>query len=179
LPQEVFARHGFDVERLSAERYDSRFTAGMEELIGVAHAHLRNALAFTLLIPGRETGIRRFCLWAIGLAVLTLRKIQSHPQYTSGTEVKVSRRSVAMTRVLTNLTVRSDWLLTRLFEAAAHGLPLAPPSEVRRARIAPLGVDPSAPAAAPPPGRQANRLQAEPDLGFEHAALRTDRSSAS
>ena len=47
----------------------------MHELIGVAHAHLRNALDYTLLIPGNETGIRRFCLWAIGLAVLTLRKI--------------------------------------------------------------------------------------------------------
>jgi farnesyl-diphosphate farnesyltransferase len=46
----------------------------MRELVGVAHAHLRNALDYTLLIPGKETGIRRFCLWAIGLAVLTLRK---------------------------------------------------------------------------------------------------------
>ena len=131
LPQEVFTRHGFNVEQLSSERYDRRFTVGMEELIGVAHAHLRNALAFTLLIPARETGIRRFCLWAIGLALLTLRKILRHPRYTSGMEVKVSRRSVALTRVLTNLTVRSDTLLTRLFEFAARGLPLAPPSEAR------------------------------------------------
>ncbi len=179
LPQEVFARHGFDVEQLSAERYDARFTAGMEELIGVAHAHLRNALAFTLLIPARETGIRRFCLWAIGLAVLTLRKIMRHPRYTSGVEVKVSRRSVAMTRVLTNLTVRSNWLLARLFAIAARGLPLAPPSEARRARIAPVSVDPGMQSAVATPNRPPNRIQTEPDLGFEHTELRTDRSSAS
>jgi farnesyl-diphosphate farnesyltransferase len=179
LPKEVFARHGFDVEELSPERYDARFTAGMEELIGVAHAHLRNALTYTLLIPSRETGIRRFCLWAIGLAVLTLRKILRHPRYTSGTEVKVSRKSVAMTRVLTNLTVRSDWLLARLFAFAARGLPLAPPSEVRRARIAPVSVEPGTQTAAQPPSRQPNRVQTEPDLGFEPTELRTDRSSAS
>jgi farnesyl-diphosphate farnesyltransferase len=179
LPKELFARHGFDVEELSPERYDARFTAGMEELVGVAHAHLRNALTYTLLIPGSERGIRRFCLWAIGLAVLTLRKIVRHPRYTSGVEVKISRKSVAMTRVLTNLTVRSDWLLTRLFEFAARGLPLAPPSEVRRARIAPVGIEPGTQSATQPPSRQPNRVQTEPDLGFEQTELRTDRSSAS
>ena len=60
----------------ASEPFDPRFGAGMRELVGVAHAHLRNALDYTLLIPGKETGIRRFCLWAIGLAVLTLRKIE-------------------------------------------------------------------------------------------------------
>jgi farnesyl-diphosphate farnesyltransferase len=179
LPKELFARHGFDVEELSPERYDARFTAGMEELVGIAHAHLRNALTYTLLIPGSERGIRRFCLWAIGLAVLTLRKIVRHPRYTSGVEVKISRKSVAMTRVLTNLTVRSDWLLTRLFEFAARGLPLAPPSEVRRARIAPVSIEPSIQSATQPPSRQPNRVQTEPDLGFEQTELRTDRSSVS
>src|ERR1700733_2703202 len=75
LPQEVFTRHGIDLGELAAGRADARFDAAMRELVGVAHVHLRNALAFTLLIPGKETGIRRFCLWAIGLAVLTLKKI--------------------------------------------------------------------------------------------------------
>jgi len=30
--------------------------AAFRELIGVAHAHLRNALDYTLLIPSKETG---------------------------------------------------------------------------------------------------------------------------
>ena len=63
----------------------------MRELVGVAHAHLRNALDYTLLIPGKETGIRRFCLWAIGLAVLTLRKIAHNPGFTAGAQVKVTQ----------------------------------------------------------------------------------------
>ncbi len=125
LPQEVFSRHGVDLATLTPERSDARFHAGMMELVGVAHRHLRNALAFTLLIPGEEPGIRKFCLWAIGLAALTLRKIHDHPGFTAGGQVKVSRSAVAMTQTLTNLSVRNDAMLRRLFERAARGLPLA------------------------------------------------------
>jgi farnesyl-diphosphate farnesyltransferase len=131
LPQEVFTRHGIDLAQLSPERYDAGFHAGLRELIGVAHAHLRNALTYTLLIPGEESGIRRFCLWAVGLAVLTLRKIEHTPRFTAGSQVKVSRSAVAMTRILTSLAVRNDRLLLRLFQRAATGLPLAAPSAVR------------------------------------------------
>src|SRR5580698_3868426 len=91
LPRDVFARHGIDVAQLSAAHYDERYAAGLRELVGIAHAHLRNALTFTLLIPEKETGIRRFCLWAIGLAVLTLRKIDTNPRFVSGAQVKVTR----------------------------------------------------------------------------------------
>jgi farnesyl-diphosphate farnesyltransferase len=138
LPQEVFSRHGVDLARLTAEPYDPRFAAGMRELVAVAHAHLRNALEYTLLIPGNESGIRRFCLWAIGLAVLTLQKINRNPGFTTGAQVKVSRRAVAMTRISTNFAGRNDWLLRRLFALAARGLPLAQIGETRRPHPVPL-----------------------------------------
>ena len=125
LPQEVFSRHGVELATLTPERSDARFHAGMMELAGVAHRHLRNALAFTLLIPAEETGIRKFCLWAIGLAALSLRKIKDNPGFTAGSQVKVSRSAVAMTQTLTNMAVRNDAMLQRLFERAARGLPLA------------------------------------------------------
>ncbi|HTX23732.1 MAG TPA: phytoene/squalene synthase family protein [Steroidobacteraceae bacterium] len=132
LPRDVFARHGVDLVRLQPTPFDTRFGAGLNELIGVAHAHLRNAIAFTLQIPREEPGIRRFCLWSIGLAVLTLRGIASRPQFTSGSEVKVSHAAVALTRLTTSLAVRSDRALLRLFGWAAAGLPLAAPTEVNR-----------------------------------------------
>jgi farnesyl-diphosphate farnesyltransferase len=132
LPQEVFSRHGVDLARLTPESYDPRFAAGMRELVAVAHAHLRNALEYTLLIPGKEAGIRRFCLWAIGLAVLTLQKINRNPRFTTGAEVKISRKAVAMTRISTDFAGRNDWLLRRLFARAARGLPLAQIGETRR-----------------------------------------------
>ncbi len=137
LPQEVFTRHGIDLADVAAEPFDPRFAAAFRELIGVAHAHLRNALDYTLLIPGKETGIRRFCLWAIGLAVLTLRKIEHNPRFTAGTQVKVTRSTVALTRVLTNVAGHGDWMLRLLFAQAARGLPLARLPELHSRRAVP------------------------------------------
>jgi farnesyl-diphosphate farnesyltransferase len=148
LPQDVFTRYGVDLAGVSSEPFDPRFGAGFRELLGVAHAHLRNALDYTLLIPAKETGIRRFCLWAIGLAVLTLRKIEHNPRFTAGVQVKVKRSSVAMTRALTKIGGRSDWMLRALFAQAARGLPLARLSDLRRPQAPPASLQ-EASAAAP------------------------------
>jgi farnesyl-diphosphate farnesyltransferase len=139
LPQDVFTRHGVDLVQVSSAPHDPRFGAGFLELVGVAHAHLRNALDYTLLIPSKEMGIRRFCLWAIGLAVLTLRKIQHNPRFTAGAQVKVTRSAVAMTRLFTDVAGRSDWMLRRLFAQAARGLPLARLSDLQRPHALPGG----------------------------------------
>jgi farnesyl-diphosphate farnesyltransferase len=138
LPQEVFTRYGVNLADVTGEPFDPRFAAGFRELIAVAHAHLRNALDYTLLIPSKEAGIRRFCLWAIGIAVLTLRKIERNPRFTAGAQVKVTRSAVAMTRLLTDLAGRSDWMLRLLFAQAARGLPLARLNDLRRPRPAPV-----------------------------------------
>jgi len=132
LPQEVFTRHGVDLAQVSAQTTDARFSAGMNELVAIAHAHLRNALDYTLLIPGKEKGIRRFCLWAIGLAILTLRKVAHNPGFTAGAQVKVKRSAVKTTVVMTNLFVSNDWMLRRLFGLAARGVPLTRVAELRR-----------------------------------------------
>jgi farnesyl-diphosphate farnesyltransferase len=134
LPQDVFTRYGVDLAQVSSGSQDPRFSDGMYELVGIAHAHLRNALDYTLLIPGKEKGIRRFCLWAIGLAILTLRNIAHHPGFSAGAQVKVTRPAVSMTLFLTNIAIGNDWLLRRLFATAARGLPLARVAELRRPR---------------------------------------------
>jgi farnesyl-diphosphate farnesyltransferase len=134
FPQSVFTRHGVDLAHVSLDNHGAAFAAGREELIGIAHAHLRNALEYTLLIPTEEAGIRRFLLWAVGLAVLTLRKLHAHPGYTSGVEVKVTRRAVGMTRLCTDIGLRRNWMLRGLFATAARGLPLAELTEIRKIR---------------------------------------------
>lgn len=139
LPQDVFSRHGVDLSHLTAHTGGKGFAAGMQELVALAHAHLRNALEFTLLIPARETGIRRFCLWAIGLAVLTLKRIAANPGFTQGSQVKVSRRTVTVTLALSNAATRHNSLLRFLFNRAAAGLPLAvlaPDWEPRKLQLA-------------------------------------------
>ena len=140
LPQEVFTRHGVDLAEVASEPFDPRFGAAFRDLIGVAHAHLRNALDYALLIPSKETGIRRFCLWAIGLAVLTLRKIERHPEFTAGAQVKVTRSAVAMIRLLTDVAGRSNWSLRALFAQAARGLPLARLPDLRRPAAPPISL---------------------------------------
>jgi farnesyl-diphosphate farnesyltransferase len=135
----------------------------------VAHGHLRNALAYTLLIPKEEAGIRRFCLWAVGLAVLTLRRIQKLPGFTAGREVKVSRRAVMATRILTNLALRNDTLLSGLFRAAAAGLPVAPGSMPRAA----LRGAPPAQGAHPSQTTPAPHTPASPITEYSRPAMRT------
>lgn len=125
FPRDLFARYGVDLSTLTPGRDTAGFAAGVEELIGIAHAHLRNALTYTLAIPRRETGIRRFCLWALGLAVLTLRKLHHSQAFLAGESVKVSRQTVRATVIATSVAVRGDWVLTRLFQQSAAALPLA------------------------------------------------------
>jgi farnesyl-diphosphate farnesyltransferase len=124
LPRSEFAP-GFDLARLEDLHASDEFREGLERLVGIAHAHLRNALEYTCLIPKRERGIRRFCLWALGLAVLTLRNLHANPKFRSGAEVKVSRRTVKATVLATNLTLLSNRALKLIFARAADGLPLA------------------------------------------------------
>jgi len=133
FPREVFARHGVELGELTPQRADEHFQAGVRELVAVAHGHLRNALAYALLLPPQEKGVRLFCLWAIGLAVLTLRRIDAHPGYTRGEQVKVSHSAVLLVRLSTGAAARNERLLRRMFDYAARGLPLAPPLAVRRA----------------------------------------------
>lgn len=125
LPRKIFAEEGFDLNELTTGRNRQGFDRGVRRLIGITHGHLKNALSYSLLIPKEETGIRNFCLWTIGLAVLTLRKINKHLYYTDGSQVKISRSSVKGTILATRLAVQNDRLLKLLFSSAARGLPSA------------------------------------------------------
>jgi len=127
LPRDVFSHHGFDLSRLQSRHPDPAFDRGMNEMVGIAHSCLRDALAYTLLIPRRETGIRRFLLWAIGLAALTLRKIHRHPGFTSGAQVKVSRRTVRAVVASTSALSPSNLALSAIFSIASGSLPAEAP----------------------------------------------------
>lgn len=125
LPRDVFARAGFDLRDLvRGQRVDSgRFRRALGELIALAQAHLRDALEYVLLIPARQGGIRRFCLSALFMALLTLRKIDRRRGFGSSREVKISRRSVRASIAAANLLTGSDIALRALFALASLGLP--------------------------------------------------------
>jgi farnesyl-diphosphate farnesyltransferase len=122
FPRDVFARRGCSLATLEPR---AGFEAGVRDLMALAHRHLHRALTFTLTIPREQRGIREFCLWAIGYAVFTLRKLATHPGYRCGEDVKISRRSVrTISRVLA-LTAGQDGTLRTLFSLTTRSLPLA------------------------------------------------------
>ena len=125
LPRDVFLEAGFDLQSLSADHYDPRFAAGMRTLLGIARGHLANALRYTQLIPRHETGIRRHCLWALGMAVLTLRRIHATPAFRTGSDVKISRRSVRAVTAVTSPLARSNLALQLLLNGLTRSLPRA------------------------------------------------------
>jgi len=122
FPKDVFREVGFDLETLTPGDYHSKFGEGLAKLIGVAHWHLSNALDYTLLIPKKETGIRKFCMWAIGLAVFTLQNINKTRDYTCGKDIKISRQRTRNIIMVSNAAIKSDNLLRLLFKFAGRGL---------------------------------------------------------
>lgn len=127
LPQDVFDRTGgFPLSELMPGHHDKRFITGFQELIGIAHGHLKNALRYTLLIPRNEPGMREFCLWALGMAILTLRKISQNPYFSTSSEVKISRKAVKATIITSRMLRSSNTGLLSAFALAGRGLPLSP-----------------------------------------------------
>jgi farnesyl-diphosphate farnesyltransferase len=124
LPNDVFREAGFDLAGLRSGHYDQNFGEGLESLVGVAHGHLKNALAYTQLFPRHETGIRKFCMWSIGLAIYTLKNINHSRDFSSGRDVKISRGKTRNIIMLSNACIRSDLLLQWFFKIAARGLPI-------------------------------------------------------
>jgi farnesyl-diphosphate farnesyltransferase len=122
LPQDIFTETGFELKNLTPETNNENFRLGLEHLISIAGQHLENALRYTLLIPNHETGIRKFCLWALGMALLTLRKLKQNLHFTQSNQVKISRNSVKATIFVTQLTVRSNTSLSFLFNLLSKNL---------------------------------------------------------
>lgn len=128
LPEDVFRAAGFDLGALSTGRAGPGFDEGLSQLVAITRGHLSNALQFILLIPGREAGIRRHLLWAVGLAVLLLRRIHRTPSLRQGRSVRLSQFSVGAVVAVTSVAARRDAALRFLFRAATRGLPPVPPS---------------------------------------------------
>ena len=122
LPRDIFQREGLNLEDLQPGH--PAFARGLGVLIAVARDHLQDALKYTLLIPPQETGIRRFCLWALGMAVLTLNKLNKHRDFSAGNHVKISRKSVKATVLATSLLAGNNRALTLLFDLSSRNLPI-------------------------------------------------------
>ncbi|MHB1544927.1 MAG: phytoene/squalene synthase family protein [Gammaproteobacteria bacterium] len=125
LPQDIFLNEQCNLALVQMGQRNDGFQKSMQLLIGITQAHLRNAFKYALLIPPNETGIRNFCLWAIGFAVLSLQKLNQNLSFESGEEVKISRTTVRRVTRMVRWAVRHDRLLKWMFQMAIRGLPEA------------------------------------------------------
>lgn len=141
LPRDVFRAEGLELAALRQDAFEPAFARGYRRLVGLARGHAENALAYTLAIPTRQTGIRNFCLWALYMALLTQRKLVSHPDFKSGAEVKIKRSSVRAVVAWCRLAAPSDRALRTSFALLARALPQPYPED-----LAPANADVALPA---------------------------------
>ncbi|WP_114637370.1 squalene/phytoene synthase family protein [Polynucleobacter necessarius] len=85
------------------------------DLLKLAYQKLQDSLNYILLIPKQESGIRRFCFLAFGLAVITLSKIATRTEFSNKDEVKLSRKAVMSFYSFTKIAVKSDTLMKAFF----------------------------------------------------------------
>ena len=125
LPRDIFLAKGIELGTLEIgdTQVDEGIAAGMSELIAIANYHLLNAQRYIEMIPSRESGYRRYCLWAAGMALATLRQINKNPNFKNGNEVKISRSTVRTIIVLTSIFSRSNRLLGKVLDYLRRDLP--------------------------------------------------------
>ncbi len=123
LPRQLCAELGLDLADLTQAANEPAFGLALQRLIAIANGHLQDALDYSLLLPASEQGMRQFCLWAIGMARLTLGKLARQVDYRQASAVKISRRDVRRVVLCCRLTGRFDGLTRGLFAWWGRGLP--------------------------------------------------------
>lgn len=125
LPQDVFAAAGYELGHQRHGECGEAWRTAMLHMIGLAGWHLRQAVCYSLIIPRKHLALRRFCLWAVGMAVWTLRAMARRPDFNAGKEVKISRRAVYSIGFLVQVFACSNCLVNTIFGYAVRALPPA------------------------------------------------------
>jgi farnesyl-diphosphate farnesyltransferase len=92
------------------------------DLLKIAYEKLQDSLHYILLVPKKDSGIRRFCFLAFGLAVMTLSKIAKRTEFNNKNEVKLSRKTVSAFYTFTSVAVHSDLLMKIFFHYSSQTL---------------------------------------------------------
>ena len=85
------------------------------DLLQIAYQKLSDSLTYILLIPKEELGMRRFCLLAFGLAVLTLDKLAAGDHFEQQEDIKLSRNTVWFFYGFTKIAAGSNGLIKSFF----------------------------------------------------------------
>lgn len=110
LPQSLFSSASLDLDDLDGAAQNPAFRPTIHQLAAIALGHLGNAVDYTLTIPRRHTGIRQFCLLAIGMAYATLNRVMQVLQFSADYRPKISRSTVKSVMLAAPVICRSDSL---------------------------------------------------------------------
>ena len=85
------------------------------DLLQIVYQKLSDSLTYILLIPKEEVGMRRFCLLAFGLAVLTLDKLAAGDHFERQEDIKLSRNTVWFFYGFTKIAAGNNGLIKSFF----------------------------------------------------------------
>lgn len=118
LPEELCARAGIDVARLTDPAHRAAGREAVAHLTGMARTHLDDAITYCTALPAGEYGIRRFCLVSVFLAARTLALVPRDPRLLEPDHtVKITRPEVTRTVLVTSLIAPSNPLVRRYYRA--------------------------------------------------------------
>jgi len=110
LPKNLFCSMSLDLDDFEVATRSPNFRPVILRLAATALAHLDNAVEYTLLVPRRQTGIRLFCLLAVGMAYATLNRVVQVSQFSSDYRPKISRSTVRGVMLAAPVVCRSNSL---------------------------------------------------------------------
>ena len=113
LPRDQFKAMNLDLRDLDTAARSPSFRPVILDITSTALSHLDNAVEYTMLIPRHQTGIRRFCILAIGMAYATLNRLARVPRFTPDCRIKIGRATVRNLMLAAPVLSRSN-SLTRL-----------------------------------------------------------------
>jgi farnesyl-diphosphate farnesyltransferase len=125
LPQDVFAkRHGVNLVELQSGAAERRLRRHVERTHRRGARASARALDYTLLIPAKHAGVRRFCLWSVGMALLTLRNLHNNLDFSRRAADQGLAQRCGRTIVLTKHGQQIQFELALDVSMAARQLPL-------------------------------------------------------
>lgn len=112
IPLDLIKKYDIPTKSFFDKDYNSKSILVFNDLIDKALSHLDDAIAYTLLIPRRERGLRIFCLLPIFFAIKTLLLAKNnHDLLLEKNVVKVTRWTILSTIIKIRLFYWSNtWI---------------------------------------------------------------------
>jgi farnesyl-diphosphate farnesyltransferase len=115
IPRELLQRHGLTPEDLRDPTQRLRAKPVLDELRGLALAHVDAAFPYVMAVPRREPRLRLAALWPLWIGLGTLHKIAvARDPLDPATPIKISRNDVYRIIAESSLVVGVDSALTAL-----------------------------------------------------------------